>query len=70
MRKYRQLTELIRDGFEVVEITSDTRSITTRLARTDGREATVRFDRSDAERLLFDVDGGEGSQFLVTGPLR
>lgn len=72
---YSRLLALMRDGFEVVDITSDALAIEARLTRADDGDRVVRLTRADAVRILFE-DSGERerssrrSRFLVTRPLR
>ena len=77
--KVERLNHLIREGYEVLDITSDGSSIEAWLRHPGaGREAVVVFTREDAARLLYEDDGPRRplpgprrpSKFLVTAPLR
>ena len=71
-----RLGRLLREGYEVADITSDHESIAARLRRPGGAETVLVLTRSDAECILYDAPeplaapARRVSRYLVTTPLR
>lgn len=74
--KFERLTRLIREGFEVTDITSDDALIEARLMGRRGEVAVIRFNRDDAERILYEDAvvvaraPSRASRYRIVGPLR